>query len=217
VFTGFFQRRRGHLTKFCERWMTPRMIHKAASDDAAPFAQNLFARRVIATTIGDTAWTSFLANADHPKRSVVLCMVILMAAADFWKRASKQKEIYSAAKSRNPISSMHSDIIVIEGSFFFWYNFVTFIFHAVEKGELVKADKDAMIPAGALMCHIIQATTHSAINEIFAARVKDYRERESHEDPIVEFVRVLLRSVEKRTLADADRRLLPSLSSPGLR
>jgi hypothetical protein len=98
-------------------------------------------------TIGDTAWASFLDDTDHPKRSVVLCMVILMAAADFWKSESNQKEIYSASKSNNPIGSMHSDIVVIEGSIFFWHNFVNFIFHAVNKGELVKADKDALFGA----------------------------------------------------------------------
>lgn len=137
MFTGFFWRRSGPLTKFCQRVGTPHMIYNVASYKAAPFSRNLFSRWMI-STIGDPAWASFLDDADHPKRSVVLCMAILMAAADFWKRLSKQKEIYSVSRSNNPISSMHSGIVVIEGSIFFWYNFTTFIFHAVEKGELVE-------------------------------------------------------------------------------
>jgi hypothetical protein len=61
-------------------------------------------------------------------------MVVLMAAADFWKSASQTKEIYSAIKSNNPIRSMHSDIVVIEASVFFLYNFVDFVLSAIKNG-----------------------------------------------------------------------------------
>jgi hypothetical protein len=201
VAAGIFWRHKGPLTKFCQRAIFPRMIHNVASDEAAPFSRNLFSRWMIAT-IGDPVWASFLKEAGHPKRSVVFCTVVLMASADFWKSASQTKEIYSAMKSNNPIRSMHSDIVVIEASVFFLYNFVDFVLSAIKNGELVEADKDASISALVLMCHIIQATTGSAVSELLASRLSEYTERHSHEYAVGLFVGVLLRSVEKRTIHD---------------
>jgi hypothetical protein len=180
VAAGIFWRHKGPLTKFCQRAIFPRMIHNVASDEAAPFSRNLFSRWMIAT-IGDPVWASFLKEAGHPKRSVVFCTVVLMASADFWKSASQTKEIYSAMKSNNPIRSMHSDIVVIEASVFFLYNFVDFVLSAIKNGELVEADKDASISALVLMCHIIQATTDSAVSELLTSRLSEYNERHSHE------------------------------------
>jgi len=215
MFTRFFRNRKDRLTKFCEH-VTPRMMDDASSDDVksfnrnlsvTSFGRNLLASRVIAT-IGQAAWASFIDDAEHPKRSFILGMTILMAAADFWKSRSKPNEIYSAIPgSKNLIRQINSDIAVTEASLFILHRFMYLVCDAVKKGELVEADKDACVEASEVMCLIIQATTNCAIREIYSSRLNEYSDRPGKENPIESFVRVLLRSVGKQRIGDPDRRL----------
>jgi hypothetical protein len=101
------------LTQFCKRHATPRNIYIAASDNGVPFGQNALTREVVAK-VGDKEWAALTKHAVHPKRSFILCMIVLMAAVDFWKRARKTNEIYSAIGADNPIRSMNSDVVISE-------------------------------------------------------------------------------------------------------
>jgi hypothetical protein len=197
----------GPLTKFCERAATPRMIHRAACDTTVPFGQNSLARCVI-TMIGDTRWASFTDDAAHPKRSLILCMVVFMAALDFWKSARKPNEIYSALGSKNPIGSMNSDVVVIEGSFFFFDSIARAVINEelteADKEELTEADKDVFFSAHVIMCHIIQATTRCSVDEIFWPRLGEYLDRKEKIDT---FLQILLRSEGKRVVNEPDRPL----------
>jgi hypothetical protein len=196
----------GPFASYCDR-VTLRMISNTARENVDVIRSDL-ARLSI-----EEKWASRLNNAAHPKRGFVLCLVILLAARDFLRKSRNTNEFY-ALGSQNPISFMNTDVVATEASFFFWFNFSIFIRHAVRNGTLIEADKEALITAGMILCTIIQATTRRAVSELFSSRLTEYGEGQRRENPSESFVRVLLRSVEKRAVDDPDRRLDPFIDLP---
>lgn len=196
-----FFNRKHRLTKLCER-ASLRMLENAAMDDAS-FLRKEFdkgAKRG-GTSDSDRAWSAWMRDAKHPKRTTIVYMIVLLAAADFWKETNKI--------TSNPFRSTDSDVIVAEALMFFWYNFYLFVRHAVRKEELIEPDIQAVSAAGATIGHVIQETTQRPITEILSSRLDEYEYRATTENPVEVFYRVLLRSVGKKAIDDQDRCLNP--------
>lgn len=204
-----FFNRKHHLTKLCER-VSPRMLENAAMDDAS-FLRKKFNEGVKrgGASDSDRAWSAWMRDSKHPKRTTIVYMIVSLAAADFWKEVNKI--------TSNPFRSTDSDVIVAEALIFFWYNFYLFVRHAVRKfvrhavrkKELIEADIQAVSAAGTTIGHVIQETTQWPVTEILSTRLDEYEYRATTENPIEVFSRVLLRSIGKKAIDDPDRCLNP--------
>src|SRR6266851_3472185 len=206
-----FFKRRHRLTKLCQR-VSVRMIGNASMDDAslirAEFDKGSKRR---GNSDSDKGWSAWMRDVEHPKRSIILDLIISKAAADFWKDANKITESHDWGVSNNPFKKTNSDVIVAEALIFFWYNFFLFVRHAVIKKELTQSDNQAVSVACTTIVHTIQEATQWNMPEIFSARTDEYQDRDNSENPIEVFSRVLLRSIGKQAITDPDRRLDLSL------
>jgi len=176
-----------------------------------------YCRRITLRTIFDTArldteavrsflvglspepkWHESIQNASCPKTGLLLCLIILLAAADFLKKSKQNKA------PQNPINSITSDIVVIEASIFFWFALASSITSGTENGAFSELDKDASVCAGTVLCQIIQVTAQRPIAERFGARLEKYMKTEPG-DLNQAFFEILLRSVGKLTIDEPDR------------
>jgi hypothetical protein len=183
---------KGIFTRYCVR-LNPRMIANLASEPNEVSRADLI-------PLG-------LKDAVQPKRAFILCFITMMAAADFLKKSRESSEIYQPLSSKNPISYMDEDTLTIEASFFFWFNFSRFIVHATREGTLTEADQDALMTAGKILCSMIEMWTRRSASNIFASRLREYEESEQFENPVETFVRILLRSIGKRSFDEQDQPL----------
>jgi len=189
VVLGVLRGGKGIFTRYCVR-LNPRMIANLASEPNEVSRADLI-------PLG-------LKDAVQPKRAFILCFITMMAAADFLKKSRESSGIY---QSKNPISYMDEDTLTIEASFFFWFNFSRFIVHAIREGALTEADQDALMTAGKILCSMIEIWTRRSASNIFASRLLEYEESEQFENPIETFVRILLRSIGKRSFDEPDQPL----------
>jgi hypothetical protein len=195
VFGRLFRVKTNPFTHYCER-ITLRTIADVTRLDGEAVRSFLGGLSV------EPKWAELLQNAPYPGQSLLLCLIVLRAAADFLRRFRRNKV------QQNPINSITPDVAMIEASFFFWYALASSIAGGIEHGTFSELDKEASVCAGTILCQIIQATTHWPIAESFASRLQNYR----HAGPGKldhSFFEVLLRSVGKRKINEPDQDVDP--------
>jgi Arc/MetJ family transcription regulator len=206
-----FFKHRHYLTKLCDRVSLP-MLENAAKEDASILRSSLDeGSRTRSRSNSDQAWSAWMRDVEHPKRSTIVYMILSLAAADYWKEMNKIADNPDWSVSKNPFKGTNSDVIVAEALIFFWYNFFLFVREAVKRDELTQTDNQALSTAGTTVGHVVQETTGWPITDILRSRMDEYEKRDSTENPIEVFSRVVLRSIGKQTINEPDRRLPLSL------
>jgi hypothetical protein len=180
-----FFNRKPPLTKLCER-VSLGALQKIAMDHGSLISRDY--------DMGDLK---------HPKRSVIVWLIMSLAAATFWKEANEiTTDNPDWGLSDNPFKKTNSDVIVAEALIFFWY---TFSMHVVHKKQqhLTEADGKAVANAGAVLMRAVGDTTGWSIVEIFDERTNEYRNKTENSTEI--FCRVMLRSLGKQAINDPYR------------
>src|SRR5262249_45512018 len=134
----------------------------------------------------------------HPKRSVIIWLIMSLAAAKFWKEATTDNP--DLRLSDNPFNKTNSDIIVSEALIFFWHSFSLHVVHMKQQQQLTEADKEAVSSAGAVMMRAVKETTGWPIVGVFDARTDEYEHRNKTESSTEVFCRVILRSLGKQAI-----------------
>jgi len=178
------------FTTYCRRITLRTIVDTARLDNEA-------ARSFLVKLSSEPKWHESIQNTSHPKVSLLLCLLILSASADFVRKSKQNKT------PQNPINSINSDVAMIETSIFFWYALASTIASGAENGAFGALDRDACVHAGTILCQVIQATTRRPIAEGFRARLGNYRKAESSALNQA-FFETLLRSVGKRMIDEPD-------------
>lgn len=202
-----FFNRKHRLTKLCERVSLP-ALERAAMDDASLWRAK-FDKKRAGESDSDRWWAELMRDAKHPKRSMIIYMIVSLAAAEFWKEANKKTDDPIKGVSENPFKSTNSDVIVAEALMFYLCNFYLFLRPAVRKEKLTEADVESMSVVATTIGHVIQETTQWPIVEILGSRMDEYFE--ARENPTEVFSQVILRSIGKKSINDPDR-LDPNLN-----
>jgi hypothetical protein len=188
------------------------MIGNAAEHDSREMrAEFDRASRRLFGSKGDRKWSAWMRDVEHPKRSMIIQLIVLMAAGDLWKNVNKKLD-WGGPEDPFPFSTTNPDVIVAEALIFFWYNFFIMVGHAVRKHELSKADTQAVSTALASIVHFIQEYTQWPVTDFMDSRTSEYQNRDSSQNPTDIFLGVLLRSRGKKSIRDPDARSFTNLN-----
>jgi hypothetical protein len=179
-----FFNRKPPLTKLCER-VSLGALENVAMDDGFLIRRNY--------NLGG--------DLKHPKRSVIIWLIMSLAAAKFWNEANTTDNP-DLGLPDNPFKKTNSDVIVSEALIFFWYSFSLHVVHMKQQQQLTKADIEAVGSAGAVMMRAVKETTGWPIVGIFDARTDEYEHRNKTQNSTEVFCRVILRSLGKQAITD---------------
>ena len=76
--------RKHRLTKLCDR-VSLRMLENAAEDNSSLMRGEFDERsKRVGISDSDRGWSAWMRDVEHPKRSIIVSMIVSLAAADFW-------------------------------------------------------------------------------------------------------------------------------------